>query len=188
MLNAHALQRMVRSIHQQEGGHQQDLESEDQGGIRARPSGHLTHPETLDAEDKATGQEDRTTQPGKHGKDLERTDKEIVEATHEAQHAVGPEDAVDDDLQHFDVDDHESSVDDDVQHPGDGLYHHLALAQCDLRHQCPTLRWAISAVLFAPQQDISPDAFHIPREPPRGGHEGKEENDGSDAHGVGFGG
>ena len=182
MLHTPALQVQVRGVQGEEGRHQQDLRGEDDRGIAAWPRGDLGHPEPLQPKHLAADQENEAGQEHTDGEPFEAADQEVIERAEEAEHAVRAEEAIDDDLEHLEVDDDETRIDHDVQDARDGPHHHLALAHRHADHQHPAFALAVVALLIAPQADVAHHAPHVPGEEAYRGDHHQDEDDARNAH------
>ena len=73
-------------------------------------------------------------------------------------------DAVDDDLDQFDVDDEESDVDDPVERGCKGAFEHFLLSKCDEDHRAHAFFPAVFSVDVGTEADAVHDLLELPFE------------------------
>ena len=72
------------------------------------------------------------------------------------------QDAIEDDLQYFDVDDQEPGIYEEVKHRYQRVTEHLLLAECQQQEVFPSPAGKVIQVLVAPQQDVFPYLSCLP--------------------------
>ena len=140
MIQAAGLGNVVCRVHAEKGEHQQHLRDQNQIGIKRRPASHFRAAEPGNCHAVASHKEDHAGQHHQGRQHFERADEDVVQRAQEGEDAVGAKQAVDDDFEQFDVDDHEAHVNEDVHDAGHRTGHHLALAQGHAGHHLPTVR------------------------------------------------
>ena len=183
VVQAAGLGDVVCRIHAEEGEHQQHLRDQNHIGVQRRPAPHFRAAEPGNRHAVASNEEDHACQHHQGGQHLERPDEDVVQWAQEGEHAVGAQQAVDHDLEQFDVDDHEPHVNQDVHDSGHRSGHHLALAQGHACHHLPTVRSPVGPVHVLALQDVpSNESDALGKQAHACGHTQRKEELGN--HGV----
>ena len=116
--------------------------------------------ESFDFQYVTTNKEQDACYEDEHGKHLKRSNKNVVKPTKEAQRSVAASSAIDDNLEHFDVDDDKANIDENVKESSDGTAYHLALTESDSNHGFPSICFTVGTIDIPSEQNISTDLFY----------------------------
>ena len=177
VLGAASLDDDIANIEHEEADHEHDLGHEDDVGVHFGPTGHLRAVESADAEHITTPEEDHTGADHGDAEELVDDHQQVVADAHESEGAVGAGDAIDYDLDHFDVDHEESDIDDAVEHSRNGTFEHFLLAECDQHHIAEPFLPSVATADGRAEADAIHDVLPLPFKVEEGGEQDGEEND-----------
>ena len=140
-------QNLIGRIHGEECRHKQHLNKENHIGVETGKAIQVFLNEALDFDDIAANIKRKHTNEHERRKHFESGNEHFVKTSEEGcKHAVGSEYAIDNDLEHFDVDDHKAYIHENVKDAGNGSNHHFRLPKGHKRHDFPALAGVVAPV------------------------------------------
>jgi hypothetical protein len=131
---------------------------------------------TADFADVSSDQKYYASEQDEDGKYFKTRNEYVVKATEESKDSVGAKNAIDNDFQHFDIDNYKTDVDKNVHDTRQWAAYHFGLAERYPGHHGETLTFAIGAVHIAAQENVSPYFFDLKGKEARSGNEDYNEN------------
>ena len=167
MTIAPGLQKGIGRIHGQEQGHQDDLRQQDIIGIAPGPPVQVMADETPELQDIPAAKEQYANSKYAYSEKFKGIDQERVESAEGGgEEAMRPEDPVQHDLQHFQVDDDKTCVDDEMHQSHQRVPEHFLLAESQQQHIPPAQAPMIIIRFVFAQEDVPADLTGLFTKPP----------------------
>ena len=173
-----ALEQLIARVHEQDGPHQHNFGQQNQGGIQPGPGSHFGTPESRNAENETSGQEQQTGQHYRDGQQFEEIHQHGVDRSQQgSENAVRSGQPVDHEFQNLQVDNQEAGIDEEVKNGRYRSFKHFLLPEGNQQHILPALRRSVSDWIGFSQLDIVPDKAYSSLRQESGRQKDKEECD-----------